>query len=223
MLTAVKLVDQWAALERRLPETWESVSLHLSTEQPGELAEAARILGPMNVGKVGSELALTVHRAGGASGPQAAHRLFGRLDAARIWCLLEQDAVDVADTTTPPDSEPAPERASLVACWDRLLAELPGDWSDLLCLLELDSSALLPRAALLAAPINPTRARDRVGFTFRSARRAGYGVSPTMARRSFERLDAEGILGSVEVLRAISDTDNVATQGAVWYVGGKVL
>jgi len=25
------------------------------------------------------------------------------------------------------------------------------------------------------------------------------------------------------VLRLVSDTDNVATQGPVWYVGGKVL
>ena len=44
-----------------------------------------------------------------------------------------------------------------------------------------------------------------------------------MARRCFERLDAEGIAGRVEVLRAISDTDNVGTQGPVWYVGGKAL
>ena len=51
MLTAVKLVDQWHAVERRLPSTWESVSLRLRTEQPDELGEAARILGPMNVGR----------------------------------------------------------------------------------------------------------------------------------------------------------------------------
>ncbi|HEX2428890.1 MAG TPA: hypothetical protein VHI53_13240, partial [Gaiellaceae bacterium] len=101
--------------------------------------------------------------------------------------------------------------------------ELPDDWSDLLCALDLDSSALLARAALLTAPINPTRDHERVGFTFRCARRAGYGVSPVMARRCFVRLDGEGILGRVEVLRLISDTDNVGTQGAVWYVGGKVL
>jgi hypothetical protein len=44
-----------------------------------------------------------------------------------------------------------------------------------------------------------------------------------MARRCFERLDAEGIEGEVSVLRVVSDTDNVATQGPVWYVGGKVL
>ncbi len=62
-----------------------------------------------------------------------------------------------------------------------------------------------------------------MGFTFRCARRAGYGVSPEMARRCFERLDEEGIPGTVSVLRLVSDVDNVATQGAVWYVGGKAL
>jgi hypothetical protein len=223
MLTAVKLVDQWQALERRLPETWQGISLRLTTEQPDELSEAARILGPMNVGHVGSELAFTVLRAGGAAGPEAARRLFARLDAARIWCQLEQGAIVSADTL-PPREEPVEAPAvPLVDAWDRLLDDLPVDWSDLLCVLELDSSALLPRAALLTAPINPTRAADRVGFTFRCAQRVGYGVSPEMARRSFERLDAEGILGSIEILRVVCDTDHVGTQGAVWYVGGKVL
>lgn len=223
MLTAVKLVDQWQALERRLPETWESVSLRLRTEQPDEVGEAARILGPMNVGRVGSELAFSVHRAGGAAGPQAARRLFARLDEARIWCELEQEATVSHETRPPREETPESPDLPLAGAWDAVLDELPGDWSDLLCALDLDSSALIPRAALLTAPINPTRAPDRVGFTFRCARNAGYGVSPGMARRSFERLDAEGIAGRVEVLRAISDTDNVGTQGAVWYVGGKAL
>jgi hypothetical protein len=222
MLTAVKLVDQWHALERRLPKDWESVELRLRTEQPNELSEAARILGPMNVGRVGVELAFDVRRAGGAAGPEAARRLFARLDAARIWCLLEQRSVVAAEPVPTPDGGPAAAEP-IAEAWDRALAELPADWSELLCALELDSSALLPRAALLIAPINPTRDRDRVGFIFRCARRAGYGVSPTMARRCFERLDAEGITGRVEVLRAVSDADNVATQGAVWYVGGKAL
>jgi hypothetical protein len=225
MLTAVKLVDQWQALERRLPATWESVSLRVRTEQPAELSEAARILGPMNVGHVDGGLAVTVQRAGGAAGPQAARRLFARLDEVRIWCLLEQESV--ASEEAPPsalaDESEAAAQGSLAEAWDGALAELPDDWSDLLCALDLDSSALLARAALLTAPINPTRDHERVGFTFRCARRAGYGVSPSMARRCFERLDGEGILGRVEVLRLISDTDNVATQGAVWYVGGKVL
>ena len=112
---------------------------------------------------------------------------------------------------------------SVAEAWDGALAELPTGWSDLLCLLEIGSSTLLPRAALLCAPLNPTRDHARVGFTFRCARTAGYGVSPGMARRCFEQLDAEGIGGGVTVLRALSGTDNVATQGAVWYVGGKVL
>lgn len=220
MLTAVKLVDQWAALERRLPADWETVELRLRTEQPSERSEAARILGPMNVGFVGDELAFSVRRAGGASGPEAARRLFARLDEARIWCLLDQREVGEAP---PRLDEPERTRVSVAESWDAELEKLPPGWSDLLCLLELDSSALLTRAALVCAPINPTRDHDRVGFTFRCARTAGYGVSPAMARRCFEQLDAEGITGSVEVLRALSGTDNVATQGAVWYVGGKVL
>ena len=44
-----------------------------------------------------------------------------------------------------------------------------------------------------------------------------------MARRCFERLDEEGIPAGVTVLRVLSDADNVATQGAVWPIGGKVL
>ena len=211
MLTAVKLVDQWAALERRLPVDWETIGLRLSTEQPDEVGEAARVLGPMNVGRVGDQLAVTVRRAGGASGPEAARRLFGRLDQARIWCLLEQDEVGVRE----PDvatSEAARQATPVAGAWDAALAELPSGWSD-----------LLPRAALHCAPVNPTRDRDAVAFTFRCASRDGYGVSPGMARRCFERLDAEGIEGEVSVLRVVSDTDNVATQGPVWYVGGKVL
>lgn len=224
MLTGVKLVDQWEALERRLPDTWESVALRLRTEQPSELSEAARILGPMTVGRVGDELAFDVRRAGGAAGPQAARRLFARLDEGRIWCLLEQEALVETSPIGALDETPATTGpVPLAEAWDRALVELPADWSDLLCELELDSSALLPRAALLTAPLNPTRVRDRVAFTFRCARRAGYGVSPTMARRCFERLDDEGIAGRVAVLRVLSETDNAATQGAVWYVGGKAL
>ena len=221
MLTAVKLVDQWGALERRLPRDWETVALRLRTEQPDELSEAARILGPMNVGRAGEELALTVRRAGGVAGPEAARRLFGRLDEARIWCLLEQEGVGVPERFEA--AEPETPAASVTWAWDAALDELPADWSDLLCFLQIDSSALLPRAALLCAPLNPTRDRDRVGFTFRCASRSGYGVSPGMARRCFERLDGERIEGMPSVLRVLSDTDNVGTQGAVWYVAGKAL
>lgn len=222
MLTAVKLVDQWAAVERRLPPDWETVSLRLRTEQSEELSEAARILGPMNVGRAGDTLAFAVRRAGGAAGPEAARRLFARLDQARIWCLLEQEGVTEPEPFVEEPSA-ATERRPLAVAWDEALGALPADWSDLLCALDIDSSALLSRAALLCAPVNPTRARDRVGFTFRCARLAGYGVSPSMARRCFERLDDEGIPGAVTVLQVVSDSDNVGTQGPVFVVGGKAL
>jgi hypothetical protein len=54
-----------------------------------------------------------------------------------------------------------------------------------------------------------------VGFTFRCAKRAGYGVSAKMARRALQRLDAEGITGHVAIRGVLSDTRNVATQGVV--------
>lgn len=221
MLTAVKLVDQWGELERRLPGDWQSIRLRLRTEQPDERAEAARILGPMSVGHVEEELTLTVRRAGGAAGPQAARRLFSRLDEARIWCELEP--LETVEAVSPQEEVYDTTAGSVAGSWDAALAELPNGWSTLLCFLALDSSAHLDRAALLSAPINPTRADNGVGFTFRCAHDTGYGVSTGMARRCFERLDEEEIHGSVSVLRILSDTDNEATQGTVWYVGNKVL
>ena len=44
-----------------------------------------------------------------------------------------------------------------------------------------------------------------------------------MARRCFERCDEKGIRGSINVLRVLSDTHLVATQGPVWLSGGKTL
>jgi hypothetical protein len=44
-----------------------------------------------------------------------------------------------------------------------------------------------------------------------------------MARRCFERLDAEGIEARVTIARVLADTHNVATQGPVWLVDGRVL
>jgi hypothetical protein len=42
-----------------------------------------------------------------------------------------------------------------------------------------------------------------------------------MARRSLERLDEEGITGSVRALRVLSDTSSAFTQGPVWRVDGR--
>jgi hypothetical protein len=44
-----------------------------------------------------------------------------------------------------------------------------------------------------------------------------------MVRRCLERLDERGLPGTVRILRALSDSKPVGTQGPVWYVGGKVV
>jgi hypothetical protein len=98
---------------------------------------------------------------------------------------------------------------------------LPDDWSDIYAEVELASTDYLERAALLMAPLNPARYGGKPGFRFRCARRFGYGASPQMVRRCLERLDEEGIRGNVRVLRVLSDTEPVYTQGPVWYVGGR--
>lgn len=119
---------------------------------------------------------------------------------------------------------PAPARASLAADWDAAIGVLPADWSDLLCELELTSSDHVERAALLIAPINPVQTgTSRPGFRFRAAHTFGYGASSGMVRRCLARLDEDGIPGEVRIVRALSDTHPVATQGPVWYVGGKAV
>jgi len=218
----MKLVDQWHAVEVGLPEDWEDVRLILTTEQADDLPRAAQVLGPISAGKVGTTLVFTVDRAAGPHGAQTAVRLFSRLDSERTWCTLEQAGVSLSD----PAAAPATVRRTAVPVaesWDAALEPLPSDWTDLLCELEIESSTLLDRTALLCAPLNPARDGSRLAFTFRCSGRSGYGVSPSMARRCFERLDDDGIAGTTRVLRVLSDTDNVDTQGPVWLVGGKTL
>ncbi len=219
----MKLVEQWREIERGLPAGWEEVRLTLTTEQDSELARAAQVLGSINAGRVGSTLVFDVRRTSGPHGAQSAVRLFGILDDERTWCRLEQSGT--VDTSLPVTTPATPARApeSVALSWDAALAPLPSDWTDLLCEIEIDSSTLLDRTALLCAAINPTRAGSRIAFTFRCSGRSGYGVSASMARRCFERLDEEHITGRTRVLRVLSDTDNVDTQGPVWLVGGKTL
>jgi hypothetical protein len=111
----------------------------------------------------------------------------------------------------------------LTVAWDRALGGLPADWSDVYAEIQLTSTDFVERAAVLCIQCNPRREGQRAAFRFRAARRAGYGVAATMARRCFERCDAEGITGSIEVLRALSDTHLVATQGPVWISEGRTI
>ena len=105
------------------------------------------------------------------------------------------------------------------------MAALPPDWSDLYCELELISSDHLQRGALLTGAAQPgARSRSGSAFRFRVAHSFGYGASPADgARVASTRLDEAGIPGRLAVLRVLSDTHNVDTQGPVWRVGGKAV
>jgi len=213
----VSLVAQWRRIQSDLPAEWRDARLSLSVADESRLTRAAALLGPASPGRAGDDLLFATSRAGGAVGPDAVRRLLGRLDDERIGGTL---ALLSAREREPVAPEPV-AAPTLAAAWDAAVAGLPADWSDLLCELEVVSTDYLQRTALLLSPVNPTRDPDKVAFRFRVARRFGYGTSPQMTRRCLERVDEEGIRGRVGILRALSDTHNVATQGPVWYVEGK--
>jgi hypothetical protein len=211
----MRAVDQWRQIEASLADDWDQAFLSFAAEAPGSGGAAAAVLAPLGPGRSGDELRFQVARQGG--GPERLLNLLGRLDKKRVWGTLA--LVDSHGAAPTPVPEPAAK--SLAASWDAAVSELPPGWSDLLCELELDSTALLPRAALLGAPLNPTRNPDATALRFRVSNGSGYGTSPGMTRRCLERMDAEGITGRVRVLQGLSDTENVATQGPIWRVAGR--
>jgi len=212
----MRAAEQWAQIEQELPADWSETQLAFTPE--GSVAEAAAVLGPLQPGRVGNELRLHIERTEG--GVERARNIFRALDRRRIWGTLSilGSIRDVAPLVEPAGTE---RPGSLAEQWDAALAELPPDWSDILCELELDSSDHVPRAALLGAPLNPTRVHDEIALQFRACGKQGYGVAPQMARRCFERMDAEAIAGSLRVVYGLSDTENAVTQGPVWRLAGK--
>ena len=208
--------DQWAQIEEDLEADW--VELRLAFMPEGAFADAAAVLAPLQPVRVGDEFRFHVTRANG--GAERARNTLSRLDRKRLWGTLA--LIDVASDTAPPTPVAAPATAlTLANAWDDALAKLPPDWSDLLCELQLDSSDHVPRAALHGAPLNPSRVPDAIALRFRASGKQGYGVSPQMARRCFERMDAEGITGRIAILNALSDTENAVTQGPVWRLAGR--
>ena len=214
----MSFVSQWNAIVGKLPPDWSDAQLLLTVESDSEVDTAAALLAPVNPGRSGRQLRLYCVRRGPGAGAEAIGRVLGGLDRERLWGRLELVGSGRAAT------EPAPARTTLAAEWDIVLETLPPDWSDMYAELELTSSDHLERVALLSSPMNPRLvAVGKPGLRFRIARRSGYGVSATMARRSLERVDDEEIPGELRVLRVLSDTDNVRTQGPVWRVGGAAV
>ncbi len=220
------LADRVDEIVRGLPRGWERARLELTVEEPEEADRASLLLASATPGRQGRAFTLFVHGETSGLSPTAGlvKRVVGRLDAAgirgRVRLVAHEEAV------APEEPEPAPaaqdrEPAKLAPSWDGLLRRLPPDWSDLYAEVELDSTDYLERGALLLAPVNPARYGGTTSFRFRSASRTGYGVAPGMARRALERLDDEGLGGRVRVLRVLSDTNPVSTQGPVWRVDGR--
>ena len=211
------LEAQWRTIEAELPQDWSDAELALEVPKALERARAAALLGPANPGRFGNELRFEARRRGSGSGAEAVRRLLRRIDASRIRGDLR-----LVEVTHIPQAAEV-DREGLVTAWDAAVATLPSDWSDLLCEVTVVSTDYLQRAALLLSPVNPTKTPDRAAFRFRVARRFGYGASPGMVRRCLERMETDGIVAHVSILRALSDTHNAATQGPVWYLDGKAV
>ncbi len=214
----MSLVGQWRALQAELPEGWTTAALRLDLSGPEAADRAAALLGPAQPYRAEpTVLRFSVALDGSATGPHGISRLLARVDGARVRGRLQLAS-----------SQKAPARVerrviSLAESWDAAVAGLPADWSDLFCEFDLVSSNDVERTAVLCIQLNPRRDGQRAAMRFRVAQTAGYGAAPGMVRRCFERCDGESIRGSVQVLRVISDSHLVATQGPVWLLGGKTV
>ena len=217
----MQAAEQWTRIEADLPAGWEEARLTYTVEDDKAAAGAAAVLAPLGPGRLGRELRFHV-RPSGAGGAESVRNLLGRLDRKRIWgdlALVDVRAPETRSHEAPPAS-PATAPELLADAWDALLETVPPDWSDLYCELEVDSSDYLPRAALLGAPLNPSRTPGELALRFRVSLR-GYGTSPSMTRRCFERMDDEGITGRLAVLNGLSEAGYAATLGPVWRIAGR--
>ncbi|MFN2471990.1 MAG: hypothetical protein ABR583_13585 [Gaiellaceae bacterium] len=227
------LARQWDDIRRPLPDDRGDVRLLLRLEDDARAERANALLAPLMSGRSGSEVRFSCTR-GIGPGEEAVRRFLARLDGERVHGTLELLSVTPvgeqgleanASTTldTARTTHARPPAQPLAPAWQDAVAALPPDWSDVYAEVELDSSDFLNRGALLMGPLNPTRDGERMAFRFRCARSFGYGASPGMVERCLEHLDAEGISGRFNLLRALSDTQPVYTQGPVWYVRGKAV
>ena len=212
------LVAQWETFEHELPEDWADAALSLSIADTEQLSRAAALLAPLAPGRSGFELKFFAARRGQGPSPAAVRRALSRLDEERIHGTLHL----LGAGATEEEAEDAAAHG-LAHAWDEAVATLPADWSDVYGEVQLTSSDHLDPAALALAPINPARFGTAPGFRFRCARSFGYGAAPVMVRRSLARLDERGIPGQVRILRSLSDSKPVGTQGPVWHVGGKTV
>ena len=215
------LVKDWQDLEAQLPARWVEARIGLTLEEDrrgGACARAARAA-PADANRTGRRC---------RSGSRARRRPRGRAPSrcgGRSSGSTPSGFTGGSRSSRPTRGPPPLEAGGshLPESWDAAVAALPADWSDVLGEIELDSSDYVEPAALNLAPMNPRRVGNTLSLQFRSARLFGYGASPGMVRRCLERCDAVGITGRVEVLRVLSDTRPVGTQGPVWQIEGRMV
>lgn len=212
------LAADWQDAEAALPADWVEARVELRLEIAGEADRALALLAPLQ--PLASETGISLRVVRGGTGPSAEglRRALARLDSERLHGTLSVASVEERE----PVAEAAPE-LSLPESWDAALAELPADWSDLLGEIELSSSDWVEPGALLLAPVNPLRIGATSRLQFRSASHFGFGASAGMVRRCLERCDGAGMHGTVRVLRVLSDTRPVGTQGPVWQIDGRMV
>ena len=216
MLAPVKLGEQWREIAGRLPADSGAARVTLRLAQDSRGDQAALILAPLSPGRTVSVFRLNVRP---GVNPD---RIFRRLDEAGI-----RGRLDLVEEHAAPEPlaralrAPVERMGPFVEQWDELTGSLPPDWSDVYAEVELESSDFLQRGALLLSAVNPAHYGGQTTLRFRCARVSGYGAAPSMTRRCLERLDEESITGRVRILRALSSTRHVSTQGPVWRVGGR--
>jgi len=218
MLRAMTLARQWIDIKSALPADWTHLRLTLTTAGDRGAAIAAKHLGPLGPGRSGREFHIHVIRGSHGTTTRTLARALNGIDDARVSATLE-----LVGTEHAPAAAVVEEEAPAAEQWDGLVTTLPADWSDVYGEVELDSSDHLDPAAVALGPVNPTRFGEERVFRFRCARRFGYGAAPEMVRRSLARLDEREIPAQVRILRVLSDTKPVNTQGPVWYVEGKAV
>jgi hypothetical protein len=226
----VKALEQWRQIESGLDPNWDDARFAFVVDDQEGIGDAAAVLAPLGPGRYGRELRFQVSRRG--AGPERLANLLRRLDRKRIWGTLTLVDAQAAPAPEPEEAEPAAAFveagapvASLAEAWDAEVARLPPDWRDVLAALEFESTDYLAQAALLGAPLNPTRVPGEIKLRFRVNSRGagGYGAPSGLVRRCLERMDAAGVKGRLGVVSAISGTDNVATQGIVWRLAGRAV
>ena len=215
----MSLVGWWKEFQEELPAGWERAELRVQFGSPETCDRAAALLGPAQPFRIDPmALRFAASQDGTGPGPDAVTRLLERLDQSRI-----RGTIKLVGTVVAP-APPCARTSSLPTSWDAALAGLPPDWSDLYARADADLDRLRRRRPRCSARRSTSGSRATAPcLRFRSAQTFGYGASPGMVRRCFERCDAAEITGSVSVLRVLSDSRPVGTQGPVWLLDGKTI